>query len=40
MPATTKTELLAASESEFSKLQTLLDDLPAMLRLEKDADGI
>ncbi|MEE4010734.1 ClbS/DfsB family four-helix bundle protein [Roseibium sp. FZY0029] len=40
MPATSKTELLAASEREFSKLQQLLDDLPAMLRLEKDADGI
>ena len=40
MLATSKTELLAASEREFSKLQQLLDDLPAMLRLEKDADGI
>ncbi|MCK7610910.1 ClbS/DfsB family four-helix bundle protein [Roseibium sediminicola] len=38
MPAKTKKELLALADKEFDKLQRLLDDMPAMLRLEKDAD--
>jgi len=38
MPATSKKELLSLTEKEYEKLQRVLDDIPAMLRLEKDAD--
>jgi len=38
MPAKTKKELLALTAKEFEKLQKVLDDMPAILRLEKDAD--
>ncbi|MHA7774050.1 ClbS/DfsB family four-helix bundle protein [Roseibium sp. M-1] len=40
MAAKNKQELLAITAKEYGKLQSLLDELPAMLRLEKDADGI
>ncbi|GAA0778057.1 ClbS/DfsB family four-helix bundle protein [Roseibium denhamense] len=40
MPAQTKQELLNAAEAEFEKLTTIMDDLPAMLRLEQDEAGI
>jgi len=38
MPAKTKKELLALTAKEFEKLQKVLDDMPAILRLKKDAD--
>ncbi|MEO9529803.1 ClbS/DfsB family four-helix bundle protein [Roseibium sp.] len=40
MPAKTKHELLHATVSEYRKLQEILERFPAMLRLEKDGDGI
>lgn len=38
MPATTKLELLTLTAREFDKLQKVLDEMPAMLRLEKDVE--
>lgn len=40
MPASTKKDLLSVTGTEWDKLVDLLDELPAMLRLEKDEDGI
>jgi len=41
MPAaTTKTDLIAITEKEWTKLQTLLDQMPRSLAELKDADGV
>jgi hypothetical protein len=40
MPAQSKHELLEVTHKEWAKLTDVLDAFPAMLRLEKDADGI
>ncbi|WP_420411797.1 ClbS/DfsB family four-helix bundle protein [Roseibium sp.] len=40
MPATSKQELLEVTQKEWVKLLDVLAELPAILRLEKDADGI
>lgn len=38
MPAKSKQELLTVTHAEFEKLQAVLNELPAMLRLEKDEE--
>ena len=40
MPAKSKSELLETTTVEYQKLQRILLDLSAVLRLEKDDDGI
>lgn len=40
MAAQTKKELLDVAAKEWGKLMEVLDAVPAMMRLEKDADGI
>ncbi|MEP3048723.1 MAG: ClbS/DfsB family four-helix bundle protein [Roseibium sp.] len=39
MAAKSKSELLAVTAKEFEKFQKILQDLPAVLQLEKDNDG-
>lgn len=40
MAAASKRDLLRMTETEFENLRQAVDGLPAILRLEKDADGI
>lgn len=40
MPAKSKQELLCVTRAEYQKLQKVLDELPTMLRLEKDEDDV
>lgn len=40
MPAQSKQELLEVTQKEWAKLSDVLAQFPAMLRLEKDPDGI
>ncbi len=40
MPAGSKSELLEVTRNEWAKLQSILQQFPAMLRTERDDDGV